>query len=47
MLGKLLKRKDSRQAMDLSPMDTKGQEQKQNVLQYKYQRPDLLGKVST
>ena len=46
MLGKLLKRKDSRQAMELHPTENKGQQdQKQNMLQYKYQRPDILGKV--
>ena len=46
MLGKLLKRKDSRQSMDLHPTENKGQQdQKKNMLQYKYQRPDILGKV--
>ena len=48
MLGKLLKRKESRQSMELHPMENKGQQdQKKNMLQYKYQRPDILGKVST
>ena len=48
MLGKLLKRKDSRQTMDLHPTENKGQQdQKKNMVQYKYQRPDILGKVST
>ena len=46
MLGKLLKRKDSRQSMELHPTENKGQQdQKKNMLQYKYQRPDILGKV--
>ena len=46
MLGKLLKRKDSRQTLDLHPTENKAQQdQKQNMLQYKYQRPDILGKV--
>ena len=51
MLAKLLKRKDSRLVMDLNHLD-KGQEQGQHhlhhpdqQLQYRYQRPDLLGKV--
>ena len=50
MLAKLLKRKDSRQCLDLQNMEKdKGQDhqnQSQSKVQYKYQRPDLLGKVS-
>ena len=50
MLAKLLKRKDSRQSLDLQNMEKdKGQDhqnQSQSKVQYKYQRPDLLGKVS-
>ena len=49
MLAKLLKRKDSRQAMDLHPINKgqdEGQKQQEPKLQYRYQRPDLLGKVS-
>ena len=51
MLAKLLKRKDSRQCLDFQNMEKdKGQDhqnQSQSQVQYKYQRPELLGKVST
>ena len=48
MLAKLLKRKESRQAMqELANSDPGLQPQPdQPQLQYRYQRPDLLGKVS-
>ena len=49
MLAKLLKRKESRQAIvESTSVTEKGQEngQQQPLLQYRYQRPDLLGKVS-
>ena len=47
MLAKLLKRKESRQSVVESTTITEnGQQQQQPLLQYRYQRPDLIGKVS-
>ena len=48
MLAKLLKRKESRQSVVESTTTTEnGQQQQQPpLLQYRYQRPDLIGKVS-
>ena len=46
MLAKLLKRKESRQSVVESTTTTEnGQQQQQPLLQYRYQRPDLIGKV--
>jgi hypothetical protein len=46
MLAKLLKRKESRQAMKEPPSDLQQDQQSQQPqFQYRYQRPDLLGKV--
>merc|ERR1711884_580696 len=48
MLAKLLKRKESRQSVVESTTTTEnGQQQQQPpLLQYRYQRPDLIGKLS-
>ena len=46
MLAKLLKRKESRQSVVESSTTENGQQQQQPpLLQYRYQRPDLIGKV--